>query len=132
GCAAATAWATVAGGWRVIKTPGTRVTEIQSPQGFSAETASSATILSSSYFGFSLSTTQVVSGGIMGAGLGRRGGVVHWNVVNQMVVAWCLTLPAAGLMGATAEEATDALGHDTLAVAVVGLVALALAGTPLP
>src|SRR5262245_38167460 len=128
-CATAIALGTFSGGWRVIKTLGTRVTEIQSPQGFSAETASSATILSSSYFGFSLSTTQVVSGGIMGAGLGRRGGVVHWNVVSQMVVAWCLTLPAAGLMGAVAEECTDALGNDTLAVAVVGLVGLAIAGS---
>jgi PiT family inorganic phosphate transporter len=128
-CATAIALGTFSGGWRVIKTLGTRVTEIQSAQGFSAETASSATILSSSYFGFSLSTTQVVSGGIMGAGLGRRGGVVHWNVVGQMVTAWCLTLPAAGVMGALAEECTDALGNDTLAVAVVGLVAVALAGS---
>jgi PiT family inorganic phosphate transporter len=128
-CAAAIAAGTFSGGWRVIKTLGTRVTEIHSAQGFSAETASSATILASSYFGFSLSTTQVVSGGVMGSGLGRRGGVVHWNVVGQMVIAWILTLPAAGLTGAVAEEATDALGNDTLAVIVVGLVALALGGS---
>src|SRR5262245_25884426 len=87
-CATAIALGTFSGGWRVIKTLGTRVTEIESPQGFSAETASATAILSSSYFGFSLSTTQVVSGGIMGAGLGRAGGVVHWNVVRNMVVAW--------------------------------------------
>jgi PiT family inorganic phosphate transporter len=105
------------------------VTEIQSAQGFSAETSSSATILASSYFGFSLSTTQVVSGGVMGSGLGRRGGVVHWNVVGQMVIAWILTLPCAGLMGAVAEEATDALGNSTGAVIVVALIALALAGS---
>ncbi len=64
---------TFSGGWRVIKTLGTKVTDIEAAQGFSAEAASSTTILASSYFGFSLSTTQVVSGGIMGAGLGRRG-----------------------------------------------------------
>src|SRR5215831_8704384 len=66
-CATAIALGTFSGGWRVIRTLGTRVTEIMSPQGFSAETASSTTILASSYFGFSLSTTQTVSGGIMGA-----------------------------------------------------------------
>ena len=88
----------------MIKTLGTKVTEIRSPQGFSAETGSTA-ILSSSYFGFSLSTTQVVSGGVMGAGLGRAGGVVHWLVVRNMVVAWLVTMPAAGVMGARSPTA---------------------------
>src|SRR5262249_9863285 len=74
-CATAIALGTFSGGWRVIRTLGTRVTDIASPQGFSAETSSATAILSSSYFGFSLSTTQVVSGGIMGAGLGRPRGV---------------------------------------------------------
>jgi len=73
-CAAAIGLGTFSGGWRVIRTLGTRVTAIQPPQGYSSESSSSATILASSYFGFSLSTTQVVSGGIMGAGLGRAGG----------------------------------------------------------
>src|SRR5215468_9401705 len=99
-CATAIAAGTFSGGWRVIRTLGTRVTDIQSPQGFSAETASSTTILASSYFGFSLSTTQVVSGGVMGTGLARAGGVVHWSVVRNMVIAWLVTMPAAGLMGA--------------------------------
>src|SRR5262249_59049336 len=99
-CVAVSARVTCSGGWRVIRTLGTRVTEIQAPQGFSAETASSTTILASSYFGFSLSTTQTVSGGIMGAGLGRAGGTVHWNVVQRMVVAWLLTMPRAGAAGA--------------------------------
>src|SRR5262245_2438119 len=104
-CATAIALGTFSGGWRVIKTLGTKVTDIQSPQGFSAETAPATAILSSSYFGFSLSTTQVVSGGIMGAGLGRAGGVVHWSVVRNMVAAWLVTMPAAGLVGAVAERA---------------------------
>ena len=67
-CAAAIAAGTFSGGWRVIRTLGTRVTDIQPPQGFSAQTGASSTILASSYFGFSLSTTQVISGGVMGAG----------------------------------------------------------------
>src|SRR5262245_24835336 len=125
-CAAAIALGTFSGGWRVIRTLGTRVTEIQPPQGFSAETASSTTILASSYFGFSLSTTQTVSGGIMGAGLGRAGGVVHWGVVRNMVVAWVLTLPAAGAVGALAEEAVDAFSSASVGVTVVAAVTVVL------
>jgi inorganic phosphate transporter, PiT family len=128
-CAAAIAAGTFSGGWRVIRTLGTRVTDIVPAQGFSAETASSTTILASSYFGFSLSTTQVVSGGIMGSGLGRAGGIVHWNVVRTMVIAWLLTLPAAGLTGAAAHEGVELFSSDTTGVLVVGAVGLAVAGT---
>ena len=128
-CATAIALGTFSGGWRVIRTLGTRVTEILSPQGFSAETASSTTILASSYFGFSLSTTQVVSGGIMGAGLGRAGGTVHWSVVRRMVVAWVLTMPAAGAVGALSEEVVSAFPNQSVGVTVVaaaGAAALAV------
>jgi PiT family inorganic phosphate transporter len=126
-CAAAIAAGTFSGGWRVIKTLGTRVTDIEAAQGFSAETGASSTILASSYFGFSLSTTQVVSGGIMGSGLGKAGGVVHWKVVRNMVIAWILTLPAAGLMGALAHEGVQVFPSDTSGVIAVGVVALAIA-----
>ncbi len=125
-CATAIALGTFSGGWRVIKTLGTRVTEIESPQGFSAETGSATAILSSSYFGFSLSTTQVVSGGIMGAGLGKAGGVVHWVVVRNMVIAWVLTMPAAGAMGALAYGGVASFSNPTVGVAVVGAVAAAI------
>ena len=125
-CATAIALGTFSGGWRVIKTLGTRVTEIHAPQGFSAETASSTTILASSYFGFSLSTTQTVSGGIMGAGLGRAGGTVHWGVVKRMVVAWLLTMPAAGAVGALSEELVSAFSSAAVGVTVVAAVAAVL------
>jgi PiT family inorganic phosphate transporter len=128
-CATAIAAGTFSGGWRVIKTLGTRVTDIEAAQGFSAETGASTTILASSYFGFSLSTTQVVSGGIMGSGLGKVGGVVHWNVVRNMVIAWILTLPAAGLMGALAHEGVEVFPSDTTGVIVVGIIAAAIALT---
>jgi PiT family inorganic phosphate transporter len=128
-CALAIAAGTFSGGWRVIKTLGTRVTDIEAAQAFSAEAGASSTILASSYFGFSLSTTQVVSGGIMGSGLGKEGGVVHWNVVRNMVIAWILTLPAAGLMGAAAHEGVQAMPSDTSGVFVVGIIALLIAGT---
>jgi inorganic phosphate transporter, PiT family len=126
-CAAAIALGTFSGGWRVIKTLGTRVTDIEPAQGFSAETGGSATILASSYFGFSLSTTQVVSGGIMGSGLGKAGGVVHWSVVRNMVIAWILTLPAAAAMGAAAHGGVELFSSDTAGVIAVGIVALAVA-----
>jgi PiT family inorganic phosphate transporter len=110
----------------VIRTLGTKVTDIAAPQGFSAETASSTTILASSFFGFSLSTTQVVSGGVVGAGLGRAGGIVHWLVVRRMVVAWLLTMPAAAAMGALAEQTVAAAPSDTIGVASVAAVAAAI------
>ncbi len=127
-CAVCVALGTYSGGWRVIKTLGTKVTDIAPPQGFSAETASSTTILASSYFGFSLSTTQVVSGGVMGAGLGRKGGFVHWSVVKRMVVAWVLTMPAAALVGAGAEETVSLFGNDTAGVVFVAIVAAGVLG----
>jgi PiT family inorganic phosphate transporter len=125
-CATAIALGTFSGGWRVIRTLGTRVTEILPPQGFSAETASSTTILASSYFGFSLSTTQTVSGGIMGTGLGRAGGTVHWLVVRRMVIAWVLTMPAAAAVGALSEELVSAFSSATVGVTVVAAAAAAL------
>ena len=125
-CAVAVALGTFSGGWRVIRTLGTKVTDIAAAQGFSAETASSTTILASSYFGFSLSTTQVVSGGVMGAGLGRAGGVVHWSVVKRMCVAWVLTMPAAAAMGAIAEETVSAFSSATVGLVVVALIAAAI------
>jgi PiT family inorganic phosphate transporter len=127
-CATVIAAGTFSGGWRVIRTLGTRVTDLEPPQGFSAETASSVTILSSSYFGYPLSTTQVIAGGITGTGLGRVGGVVHWGVVGRMVVAWGLTLPAAALAGAAAYGGLRAAGGGiggTLLVAAIASVMLA-------
>src|SRR5262249_44388715 len=115
---------TFSGGWRVIRTLGTRVTDIRPPQGFSAETASSTTILASSYFGFSLSTTQTVSGGVMGAGLGRAGGRGHWGVVGRVAVAWRVTMPAAGLVGAGTEKLVAAFSSTGVGVTVVALAAV--------
>ncbi|NBW72902.1 MAG: anion permease [Microbacteriaceae bacterium] len=98
--AAAIALGTYAGGWRIIKTLGTGLSEIRPPQGFAAEVSTGVTILASSKFGFALSTTQVASGSVIGVGLGRRGGVVRWNKAGQIFVGWLLTLPAAALVGA--------------------------------
>ena len=95
---------TYLGGWRIIRTMGKGLTEIQSPQGFAAETASTTVILTSAHLGFALSTTQVASGSILGAGLGRRLAEVRWGVAGRMVVAWMVTLPAAALVGGVSAE----------------------------
>ncbi|WP_314618638.1 inorganic phosphate transporter [Streptomyces stackebrandtii] len=99
----AIALGTYLGGWRIIRTMGKGLTDLQPQQGFAAQTSAATTILASSHLGFSLSTTHVVSGGVMGAGLGRKGGVVRWSTATRMFVAWGLTLPAAGLVAAGAE-----------------------------
>jgi len=98
----AIALGTYVGGWRIIQTLGKRVSEIQTPQGFAAETSAATVILASSHLGFALSTTQVATGAIFGAGAGRRLAAVHWSMAGQMAVAWLLTMPAAAAVGAVA------------------------------
>ena len=122
----AIALGTYLGGWRIIRTMGKGLTELQPQQGFAAQTSAATVILASSHLGFSLSTTHSVSGSVMGAGLGRKGGVVRWSTATRMLVAWCLTLPAAALVGAGAESVTD-LGDWGTAVVAVFLVAASAA-----
>ncbi|MGA5201956.1 inorganic phosphate transporter [Streptomyces variegatus] len=116
---------TYLGGWRIIRTMGKGLTEIQSPQGFAAETASTTVILTSAHLGFALSTTQVASGSILGAGLGRRLAEVRWSLAGRMAVAWMITLPAAALVGGLAAAVVQN-GGDA-GTAVVALVGAALA-----
>ncbi|GAA1514674.1 PiT family inorganic phosphate transporter [Agromyces terreus] len=101
-CAVAIALGTYMGGWRIIRTLGTGLTDVKPAQGFAAETATAATILASSHVGFALSTTQVASGSVIGSGLGRRGSKVRWRTAGRIGVGWLLTLPAAGAVGALA------------------------------
>ncbi|MEU3617724.1 inorganic phosphate transporter [Streptomyces sp. NPDC006872] len=118
----AIALGTYLGGWRIIRTMGKGLTDLQPQQGFAAQTSAATVILASSHLGFSLSTTHSVSGAVMGAGLGRKGGVVRWSTATRMFVAWGLTLPAAALVGALAESVTD-LGDWGTAVVAIFLVA---------
>ena len=101
-CGLAIAAGTYMGGLRVIRTLGKGLTEISTPQGFAAEAASATTILVSSHLGFALSTTQVCSGSIIGTGLGKKGNPVNWGVAGRMAIAWLVTFPAAGIVGAIA------------------------------
>ncbi|MFD0142023.1 MULTISPECIES: inorganic phosphate transporter [unclassified Streptomyces] len=115
----AIALGTYLGGWRIIRTMGKGLTDLQPQQGFAAQTSAATVILASSNLGFSLSTTQSCSGAVMGAGLGRKGGVVRWSTATRMFVAWGLTLPAAGLVGAGAEFLTKQGPWGVAAVAVL-------------
>jgi PiT family inorganic phosphate transporter len=125
-CAASMGLGTYTGGWRVMNTMGNRITEVESPQGFAAETASAAVILSSSYYGYPLSTTHVVSGGVMGAGVGRRA-AVHRGVAGQMATGWLFTIPMAGAVGAVAWAITDIFGHQYIVGGIVIAILLAVA-----
>jgi len=119
-CALAIALGTYTGGWRIIKTLGGGLTEVKPTQGFSAEASTTATILASSHLGFALSTTQVSSGSIIGAGLGRRGAKIQWGTAGKIVVAWFVTLPASAAVGAAAALVAS--------LGAVGLVVDAVAG----
>jgi inorganic phosphate transporter, PiT family len=99
-CALAIASGTYIGGWRIIRTMGRGLVEVFSPQGMAADSASAAVILTSSQLGFALSTTHVCTGSIIGSGLGRKGATVRWSVAARMGLAWVVTLPLAGLVGA--------------------------------
>jgi PiT family inorganic phosphate transporter len=130
--AAATAIAlgTYSGGWRIIRTLGTRLTEIESPQGFVAEASAATTILASSYYGYPLSTTHVVSGGILGVGVGKRLAEVRWGLAGQIAGAWALTLPAAGAVAYATFWAADHLAGGVAGPVIMAIVA-AVAATSL-
>jgi PiT family inorganic phosphate transporter len=121
----AIALGTYLGGWRIIQTLGKRVSEIQTPQGFAAETSSAAVILTSSHLGFALSTTQVATGSIFGAGAGRKLASVQWGVAGQMALAWLLTLPAAAAVGAVASWVAAGGTVGTIVVALAGVAVIA-------
>jgi PiT family inorganic phosphate transporter len=116
--ATAIALGTYIGGWRIIKR--------DTAQGFSAQGAGAAVILASSHFGYPLSTTHVISGGVMGAGAARRLSAVKWGVAGNMVIAWVLTIPMAGLIGAAAYGLTDVFGTGALGPVVVSIMCLGL------
>ena len=109
---------TYSGGWRIMRTLGKGVVEIETPQGAASGAASTATILASAHLGFGLSTTHVATGSILGSGVGRRGAEVRWSVARKMVFAWLLTLPGAGLVGGVAAIVAN--------FGTVGVVALLL------
>ena len=128
--AAATAIAlgTYVGGWRIIRTMGSRIIKMDPAQGFAAQGAGAAVILSASHAGFPLSTTQVISGSIMGAGAAKRLSAVRWGVAGNIVIAWGLTLPASAAVGALTYGVVALFGtHEAGPLVVAGLLLTALA-----
>jgi inorganic phosphate transporter, PiT family len=125
--ATAIALGTYSGGWRIIRTMGTRIIKMDPAQGFSAQGAGAAVILASTHYGFPLSTTQVISGGVMGAGAGKRLSAVRWGVAGNIVTAWLLTLPAAAAIGGLAYGVTRVFGTGSLGPVVVSAIGLGLA-----
>ncbi|HWM55538.1 MAG TPA: inorganic phosphate transporter [Solirubrobacterales bacterium] len=140
--ATAIALGTYSGGWRIIRTTGTRIIKMDAAQGFSAQGAGAAVILSSTHFGFPLSTTHVINGGVMGAGAGKRLSAVRWGVAGNIMVAWLLTLPAAAAFGGITYAVTEIFGSGAVGPVVVSIAALAASaalfarrsqqGSPLP
>ena len=100
-CAVAIALGTYLGGWRIIRTLGKGLVDIEPRQGVAADASTAAVILASSHLGFALSTTHVATGSIVGTGLGAPGATVRWSVARRMVGAWLLTVPAAAIVGGT-------------------------------
>ena len=117
-------------GWRIIRTLGTRIIAMDPVQGFVAQTASAVVILAASRGGYPLSTTQVVTGGITGAGAGKRLSAVRWGMAGEIVIAWVLTLPCAALMAALVYGIVSLFGSGDagpLVLSALMLVALAAA-----
>jgi PiT family inorganic phosphate transporter len=140
--ATAIALGTYSGGWRIIRTTGTRIIKMDAAQGFSAQGAGAAVILASTHYGFPLSTTHVINGGVMGAGAGKRLSAVRWGVAGNIFVAWLLTLPAAAAIGGVTYGVsrifgTGAVGPVLISATALLLIALAFArrsrqGAPVP
>jgi PiT family inorganic phosphate transporter len=99
-CQAAMGIGTLVGGWRIVHTMGSRITRLKPLQGFCAESGAAITIYMATHFGIPVSTTHTITGAIVGVGAAKRVSAVRWGVARELVIAWVLTLPAAGIMAA--------------------------------
>jgi PiT family inorganic phosphate transporter len=99
-CQAAMGLGTLIGGWRIVRTMGTRITRLKPVQGFCAETAGAATLYLATSFGVPVSTTQTITGAIVGVGAARRVSAVRWGIAGSLLIAWTVTIPASAVIGA--------------------------------
>jgi len=123
--AAAIALGTYLGGWRIIKTMGSRIIKMDAAQGFAAQGSGAAVILAATHFGYPLSTTHTISGAVMGAGAAKRLSAVRWGVAGSILVAWVLTLPAAAVVGGAVYAVTHLFGDGALGPIVVAAAGIA-------
>jgi inorganic phosphate transporter, PiT family len=114
---------TYAGGWRIIKTLGTRIAKLDPPRGFAAQTTTAGILFATAHYGFPVSTTHTISGSVLGAGATRRLNAVRWGVAGNILVAWVLTLPAAALVGAGMEVLTRLPAGDALVFGLAAVIA---------
>jgi len=103
-CQAAMGLGTLFGGWRIVHTMGSKITRLTPMQGFCAETGGAITLFAATWLGIPVSTTHTITGSIVGVGAARKVSAVRWNVASNIMVAWVLTLPAAGAIGAAFYE----------------------------
>ena len=115
---------TYSGGWRIMRTVGTRIIKMDPPQGFSAQGAGASVLFTASALGYPLSTTHVISGGVMGAGAAKSISAVRWGVAGNILVAWILTLPAAAAIGGAAEAFCSIFGSDVTGPLIITLSAV--------
>jgi inorganic phosphate transporter, PiT family len=103
-CYAAMGLGTLAGGWRIVRTMGSRITRLAPVQGFCAETGGAAVLFTATWLGIPISTTHTIAGSIAGVGAARRVGSVRWKLANNIVLAWIITIPATAVIAAAAYE----------------------------
>ena len=108
-CQTAMAIGTMMGGWRIVNTMGSKITDLKPMQGFCAETGGAITLFMATYLGIPVSTTHTITGAIVGVGAARKASAVRWGVAGNIVIAWFITIPAAGLTGAAAYWLAKAL-----------------------
>jgi PiT family inorganic phosphate transporter len=99
-CQIAMALGTLIGGWRIVRTMGSRITRLTPMQGFCAEAGGSFTLFGATWLGIPVSTTHTITGSIIGVGAARKMSAVRWSVANNIVIAWIITIPASGLIAA--------------------------------
>ena len=116
---------TYVGGWRIIKTMGSRIHKMDAAQGFAAQGAGATVIMAASHVGFPLSTTQTISGAVIGSGAAKRVSAVRWGVAGNIVLAWVLTLPAAAAIGGVTFLVTRVFGTGALGPIVVSTAIVA-------
>jgi PiT family inorganic phosphate transporter len=124
--ASAIALGTYIGGWRIIRTMGTRIYKMDPAQGFAAQGGGAAVLLTASHLGFPLSTTHSITGAVLGAGAAKRLSAVRWGLAGNIAVAWVLTIPAAASVGGLTYGVSRIFGEGALGplLIVVSLLAL--------
>jgi inorganic phosphate transporter, PiT family len=124
--ATAIALGTYSGGWRIIRTMGSRIFKMDPAQGFAAQSGGAAVLLTAAHLGFPLSTTHSITGAVLGAGAAKRLSAVRWGLAGNIVVAWILTLPAAAAVGALTYGLSHVFGEGALGPLLISVCLLAL------